>query len=149
MAMLEEEEEIWGSCTKISRRQTQTLDMIYGDFHAEKLHLKYCKYILCVHTKASKLATIGELGRFPIYNDICESISKFHLHVQGTESESLLNQSLQTSIQLHNDDFKSCYSGVETILNEIKLDELNICLIKNSLKYLNRNIWSKEEAVIK
>ena len=63
------------------------------------------------------------------------SISKFYLHIKGKESESLLNQSLQTSIQLHNDCYnKSCYSGVETILNEIKLDECKICLIKNSLK---------------
>ena len=68
--------DIWGSCIKKSRRQTQTLDMTHRDLHAEKLHLKYCKYFLGVHSKASNLATIGKLGRFPIYNYICESISK-------------------------------------------------------------------------
>ena len=57
--------EIWDSCTKKSRRLAQTLDKIYQDFHAERLHLKYCKCILGVHTKTSNLATIGELGRFP------------------------------------------------------------------------------------
>ena len=53
--------------------------------------------MLGVHTKTSNLATSGEVGRFPIYNDICESISKFYLHVQVKESESLLNQTLQTT----------------------------------------------------
>ena len=95
--------DIWGACTKNSSRQTLTLDKIYKDFHVEKSHLKYCKNILGVHSKASNLATIGELGRFPIYNHICESISKFYLHVKGKEPDSLLKQTLQTRLQLHKD----------------------------------------------
>ena len=91
--------EIWGSCMKISRT-TPSLDKIYRDMHAEKLHLKYCKYVLGIHSKASNLATVGELGRFPIYNFICESISKFYLHIKGKEPDSLLQQTLQTSKQL-------------------------------------------------
>ena len=87
-----------GCMYKNSRRRTLTLDKIYKDFHAEKLHLTYCKYILGVHSKASNLATIGELGRFPIYNHIGENISKLFLHVKGKESNSLLNQTIQTSI---------------------------------------------------
>ena len=74
------------------------------------------------------------------------------MHIQGKESESLLNQTLQTSKQFHNEGYKSWYGGVDTILNEVKLDECNICLIKSSLKNLYRNIWSRninEEAVIK
>ena len=38
----------------------------------------YCKYILGVHAKASNLATIGELGRFPLYNDICEIMKSYY-----------------------------------------------------------------------
>ena len=144
--------DIWGACTKKSRSQTQTLDKTYRDLHAEKLHLKYCKYVLGVHSKASNLATIGELGRFPIENHICESISKFYLHVKGKDPNSLLNQTLQTSIQLHKDGFKSWHSGTEYILNELKLEEENICLVKQHLNIMYRNNWSKnvnEEAVIK
>ena len=102
--------------------------------------------------KASHLATIGEFGRFPIYNHICESISKFYLHVKGKESDSLLNQTLQTSIQLHKDGFKSWYSGVEVILNELNLNEENICSVNPHLNILCRKNWTKnvnEEAVIK
>ena len=49
-------------------RTTPSLDKIYRDMHAEKLHLKYYEYVLGIHSKASNLATVGELGRFPIYN---------------------------------------------------------------------------------
>ena len=63
-------------------RTTQSLDKIYRYMHAEKLHLNYCNYVLGIRSKASNLATVGELGQFPIYNSICESISKFYLHVK-------------------------------------------------------------------
>ena len=102
--------------------------------------------------KASNLATIGELGRFPIYNHICESISKFYFHVKGKEPDSLLNQTVQTSIQLHKDGFKSWYSGMEVILNELNLNEENICSVNPHLNILYRKKLDKnvnEEAVIK
>ena len=63
----------------------------------------------------------GEFGRFPIYNHICESISKFYFHAKGKEPDSLLNQTLQTNIQLHKDGFKSWYSGMKAFLNELNL----------------------------
>ena len=46
------------------------------------------KHKLWVYVKTASL------GRFPIYNHICESISKIYLHVKGNESDSLLNQTL-------------------------------------------------------
>ena len=115
--------------------------MSCADFQFQ--YLKYCKYILGVHSKSPNLATIGELGRFPIYNHICESISKFYLHVKGKEPDSLLNQTLQISIQLHKDGFKSWYSGMETILNELNLNEENICSVDPHLNIFYRKNWTK------
>ena len=40
--------------------------------------------------------------------------------MKGKDPDSLPNQTVQTSIQLHNDCFKSWYSCTETILNELK-----------------------------
>ena len=42
------------------------LDSLYQNFHGEKLHTKFCKYVLGVHSKDSNLACVGEVGRFPI-----------------------------------------------------------------------------------
>ena len=40
---------------------------IYKDWECEKLNIKFCKYILGVNKKTTKLAVLGELGKFPIY----------------------------------------------------------------------------------
>ena len=39
----------------------------WGPLNAESLNQKCSKMILSVHTKASCLAVLGELGRYPIY----------------------------------------------------------------------------------
>ena len=83
--------EIWASNTKKFRSSDQTLETLYKDLHAEKLHLKYCKYILGVHAKASNLATIGE---FPLYHDICENITKYYSRLLQMNSDILLGQTL-------------------------------------------------------
>ena len=49
---------------KKSRRLTQTLDKIYWDVHAEKLHLKYCNYILGAHKKASSILILTVTKRY-------------------------------------------------------------------------------------
>ena len=46
--------------------RTQILDMTYRDLYSEKMHLKFCKYVIGVHSKAPSLPTIGELGRFRV-----------------------------------------------------------------------------------
>ena len=56
-----------------------------------------------MHAKASNLVTIGELGRFPLYNDICENIMKYYSCLLQMNSNTLLGQTLQTSIDLHNE----------------------------------------------
>ena len=91
---------------------------------------KYCKYILWVHAKASNLATIGELGRFPLYNDICENILKYYSRLLQMNSDTLLGQTLQTSIELHNEGFKTWYSGVKLILSEVNLEDYNLDQVK-------------------
>ena len=41
----------------------------------------FCKYILGAHSKISNFA-LGEFGRYPLYNDICENIVKLYLQEQ-------------------------------------------------------------------
>ena len=122
--------EIWGSCTRKFHNSTRSIDTIYKDLHAEKLHLKFCKHILGIHSKASNMAVLGELGRLLPYNDICENIIKFYLHAKQNSSDSLLGQTLEVSKQLHNDGYKSSFTGVTTILNETELDEETMTLVR-------------------
>ena len=94
-----------------------------------------------MHAKASNLTTIGELGRLPVYNGICEIITKYYSRLLQMNSDTLLGQTLQTSIDVHNEGFKTWYSGVKLILSEVNLEDYNLDQVKNTLKNRYKNIW--------
>jgi hypothetical protein len=45
-------------------------------FPCEKLYIKFSKSILGVHKKSSNFAVLGELGRYPLYITIINTILK-------------------------------------------------------------------------
>ena len=58
--------------------------------YIEKLHLKFCKAVLGVHSKASNLAVYSELGRYPLCIDqIIISLKYFNYIENGTENKFL------------------------------------------------------------
>ena len=60
------------------------------DDPTEKLHLKFCKTTLGVHTKASNLAVYAELGRYPLFIDqLIQSIKYLDYIENETENEFL------------------------------------------------------------
>ena len=62
--------EVWGANTlgKIASPQQFSSEFFSIITFAEKLHLKFCKRILGVYTKASNVAVYAELGRAPLLN---------------------------------------------------------------------------------
>jgi hypothetical protein len=44
------------------------------NFKCELLHTKFCRFILGVHKKSTNFGVLSELGRFPIYYDIFQSM---------------------------------------------------------------------------
>ncbi len=55
----------------------------------EKLHLKFCKSILGVHTKATNLAVYAELGHYPLLVDKLTTCMKYITYIE-TETENKL-----------------------------------------------------------
>ena len=71
--------EIWGyfspskyidNIDKFIKKETVSLIL-------EKVHTKFCKFILEIRTKSSNLGLRGELGRFPILFDVLFNIVKY------------------------------------------------------------------------
>ena len=89
--------EIWSSMSKSVRSAGNILDSLYQNMHGEKLHTKFCKYILGVHSKASNLACVGEVGRFPIYIDFCNNILNYYFYASEKTDDSLIGQTLKAS----------------------------------------------------
>ena len=56
----------------------------------EKLHLRFLRFCLGVHSKASNLAVYGDLGRYPMYVDQCIQTLKYQNYIlHGTDNKLL------------------------------------------------------------
>ena len=55
----------------------------------EKLHLKFCRFVLGVHSKTTNLAIYGETGRYPLYIDQIVQCVKYYNHLQNSENRLL------------------------------------------------------------
>ena len=69
--------EIWGMFNPFSskfRKGQPSFCDFFAKNHAEKLHQKFLKYILGVHTKTTNIAVLSELGRFPLYYNIIKAM---------------------------------------------------------------------------
>ena len=73
------------------------------------------------------IACVGELGRFPIYVAFSNNILNYvyYFYVCQKSEDSLVGQTLLVSKKLHQSGDKSWFSGVNTILKEINVDETN------------------------
>ena len=68
----------------------------------EKFHLKYIKWCLSVHYKASNVGCWGETGRYPLYVDAIKMAIDYYNRVEDASSDTLLHEAFieQKSLQL-------------------------------------------------
>jgi hypothetical protein len=67
--------------SKLKKSKNDLIYDLYNDHKIEKLNLNLCKSILGVGSKASNLAVVGELGRYPLYIDIVISMIKYWIRL--------------------------------------------------------------------
>ena len=112
--------EVWGTFNSTSAKfrgdNPVTLDKIYPNLFCEKLHLKFCKFILGVHRKTTNLAVLSELGRFPLYYDIIKSMINYWQRLEKLESFPLLKDAYEHSKDLHIRHKSSWYGALQKIL---------------------------------
>ena len=58
-------------------------------FPSEKLNIKFSKFILGVHKKSSNFAVLGDLGRYPLYITIINTILKHLNRIKELDHDSL------------------------------------------------------------
>ena len=119
--------EIWGmfspdsaSCKKIN---DYFLEKTFSNDLAEKSHVKFMKYILGVNRKASNIAVMSELGRYPIFFSIILSMLKY-CHRLEKLSSGLLYETYICSKNLHLQHVNTWYSRIECILKEINIPNI-------------------------
>ena len=111
----------------------------FDNYIFEKLHLKLCKSILGVHSKANNTAVRGELGRHPLIFFVLKSAIKYWVRLQTLENkDSLLNKTFKENEDLVASRKKCWLINVQSIYqNTIKQDNWN--KIDGNLKHLRES----------
>ena len=119
----------------------------------EKMHVKWCKYLLGVHSKSTNTAVLAELGRYPLILEVILNQIKFWIRMTGCKcnANSLLYDCYKTNDTMMQEG-KSCWlKNIKTIpekigMNELlpKPDECHLPSVKRKVKQKLRNIFAAQ-----
>ena len=108
--------EIWIGDYNIKEKTLDTLPF-------EKIHNRFCKYLLGVHKKASNLASRIELGREPILNFICSQAFKYYSRLSQLPEDRLLKEVFELDKNLFQNGYKSWYSCIHNFMLKFSVSE--------------------------
>jgi hypothetical protein len=99
---------------------------IFKDWEYEKLHVKFCKYLLGVNKRSTNIAVLSKLGRMPLFiSHVVAMFSYWHI-LENVAENSLLSHALKESISLSTNGINSWFFSIDYLKNKIGLD-FNIC----------------------
>ena len=87
--------EIWTPYKPFYRNKTldEMFEMSFkSNTEFDKIHAKFCKYVLGVHNKACNFAVFSELGQFPLLISTIMGCLNFWFHILQSGSETLISK---------------------------------------------------------
>ena len=148
--------EVWGmfnNSKKTQKCMENLIFNIYKDQKIEKLNIKFRKYLLGVGNKASNLAVVGELGRYPLYIDVILSMIKYWIRLNTTTS-NLLTEALNENYKMFENNQHCWINCIYMILKELDMLKIftspktcgysDICKVKQLLRDDYVRIWKNE-----
>ena len=140
--------EIW-SAFDGNRKTFSNIDGIsqfLDSLDIEKVHVKFCKFLLGVNKRAVNLAVKGELGRFPVGISCMLQAFKYYYHIQSSNN-ILLREALTLSEDLHKEKiftwfsfFTSLCKMIDVKSNDVTLEAF--VLLKETLCERYIEFWS-------
>ena len=108
----------------------------------EKVHVKFCKFILGVNKRSVNLAVKGEMGRFPVsFSSILQAF-KYWYHFQES-SNSLLREASSVCRDLHDKGVSTWFSFYDSISKSINIKADDPSVMLQSFLYEKFRIyWS-------
>ncbi len=120
--------EIWYPSLLINKTLDTAVDSYFNfDNIIELSHIRFMKKMLGVHLRASNLATLGELGEYPMYIDAMKRGIAFWIHVVQQPASSLVKNAYN---ELYNLDQKGIPNWI-TFIKKLLINSNN-----NRLKHL-------------
>ena len=131
--------EIWGTInlsSSLIKKPEYTIEKSCLSMACDKLHIKFLKYILNTHKKATNDAVLGELGRHPLYIFVLLSTVKYFLRVSHSDSELLTNAYCESEI-LHKQNKTSWVSSVHFLFKKLNIspEQLEDARLLRLVKY--------------
>ncbi len=128
--------EIWGQHLLHTAKDYIT-EFVHCKSEIERIHLKFCKWLLNVHSTTTNLVVLSELGRVPMILSVVQSILRYYSRLEGMPNSRILKE-----VYNFEKDKKFHLNGIAKHLCEnlgICLDEYK--LTNNvSVKKFNRDI---------
>ena len=109
----------------ISKKGLQNYDCLmkfWQNFQPEILNQKVCRMLLSVHKKCSRLAVLGELGRYPVLFPAIKLCMKYQYHIGNLDKNTLLGKAIN---EMNNNPELDCWvSRVNKIKTLLKIPKL-------------------------
>jgi hypothetical protein len=103
--------------------ETQTnILKAWETFQPETLNQKVCRLLLSVHKRCSRLAVLGELGRYPVLLPALKQCLKYQYQIDRMDSSTLIYNAI--SDMRDNPHVDSWYTRVEKIKNLFNIKRL-------------------------
>ena len=139
--------EIWGIT-----KNNGNIDGL-GKSVIERFHFKICKQIIGVNRKASNIAVLAELGRYPLYIEIQERMIKYLLRFRIIQKDRLLFKAYQEQIK-NLDENENWLNNTKNILDRNGFSYVFINQIKsgsiigeNNIKETSKRIKNRSKDI--
>ena len=117
--------EIWGAYTVIpSKSSAQDNISGYCKTYFETFYMRFLKYCLGVHRKASNIAVYGELGKTPLSLKVMTRVCKNWLRIMNMDQNSLLFNAYKCHVEMSETNQSSWLKSVKDTLHAVGLQEL-------------------------
>ena len=119
--------EVWGSQifnpTKLLKKDNMKTKE-YFQFPFEKLHLRFCKYILRVNSKSTNIAVLSELGRFPLLIEAVISSIRFFMRMGNYDKTSILYDCFLSNLESMGENSDCWLKNIKILCENLGLNHL-------------------------
>ena len=120
--------EIWDifSAEKLNKLRDSYFNKLCSDLIAERLHVKFCKYVLEVSRRSTNIAIAGELGRYPLFLEVILNMIKYFIHLSNPICTGLVAEAFEASRKLHLENKRSWYRNITEVIDYFGMDKYKI-----------------------
>lgn len=88
----------------------------------EKVHLKFLKTVLKVGCKATNLACLLEMGRYPLIIHSVKQMIKYWFKLKNSKENTLIHEAYKLGLQMDKEGINNWISGLIKVLHYLELD---------------------------